>query len=146
MVYMDGYYKDYENRSSLICANILEKLYEGNQVKETVFPMIIDTQTCFKRDVKATEFCWGIKSFLFKKIWKEIDDRVSMGEDHAHILCCLLEANSVFLMKEHGYHPIIPSGFKFFKFSPDFANIVGISGLTILIILILRKHLIISKT
>lgn len=104
MIYMDGYYKDYENRSSLIRTNVLETLYEGKQIKEVVFPMIIDTQTCFRRDVKAPQWCWGIKGFLFKKIWSEIDERISMGDDHAHLLCCLLEANSVFLMKEYGYH------------------------------------------
>lgn len=104
MIYLEGYYKDYDNRSVLTETSISEGLYLGKQVIEQVFPMIIDTKICFQRMIRAMTWCWGIKKELFQKMWKKIDDRISMGDDYAHILCCLLEAQSVFLMRERGYH------------------------------------------
>lgn len=107
MIYMEGYYKDYSGKSILYELNVTERAYRGKQIKENVFPMIIDTRFCFKRTIRAMQICWGIKRRLFQKIWQCMDERISMGEDYAHILCCLLEANSVFLMKEHGYHYVM---------------------------------------
>ncbi len=107
MIYMEGHYKDYAQGSVLIEKCITEGLYQGKQIEEQVFPMLVDTNTCFRLRVRAMQWCWGIKRELFRKIWGKIDDGISMGEDYAHILLCLLEAQSVFLMREHGYHYVI---------------------------------------
>lgn len=107
MVYMEGYYKDYGSVTELYSSDIQEKLYLGKEVKELIFPMIIDTKTCFWRKIREMQVCWGIKRPLFQKMWNKIDEQISMGDDCAHVLCCLLEAGSVFLMKECGYHYVM---------------------------------------
>lgn len=106
MVYMDGYIKEYDNRCILCSSDIAEGLYQKDQIIKDIFPMIIDTNVCFKRDIKAMQVCWGIKRELYQKLCRIMNDRVSWGEDYVHILCCILEADTIFLMKEQGYHYI----------------------------------------
>ncbi len=107
MVYMEGYYKDYTNRSVLVETCVEDRLYSGNEVMERVFPMLIDTSSCFRRQIRAMQVCWGIRRGLFRSMWDQIDDRVSMGEDYAHIILCLMEAETVCLMRERGYHYVM---------------------------------------
>ncbi len=107
MIYMEGYYKEYAHGCVLLEKHFREGLYLREQIKKQIFPLLIDTGICFKLTVRAMQICWGIKRELFRKIWEKIDDGISMGEDYAHILLCLLEAQSVFLMREHGYHYVI---------------------------------------
>ncbi len=107
MVYMEGYYKDYTNRSVLVETCVEDGLYSGNEVMEQVFPMLIDTSSCFRRQIRAMQVCWGIRRGLFRSMWDQIDDRVSMGEDYAHIILCLMEAETVCLMRERGYHYVM---------------------------------------
>ncbi len=107
MVYMEGYYKEYAKRSDLIRSGIPEGLYAGQEVMERLFPLLIDTKSCFRRPIRGTQWCWGTRRELFQRIWEKIDERVSMGEDHAHLILCMLEAETVCLMREEGYHYVM---------------------------------------
>ena len=107
MVYMEGYYKEYEGRSSFIQSDIPEGLYEGAEVMEKLFPLLIRTDCCFRRPLRGTLWCWGFKRELFQRMRAKMDDRISMGEDHAHLILCMPKAKTVFLMKEAGYHYVM---------------------------------------
>lgn len=120
MVYMEGHYKDYAHGSILIEKRIPEGMYQGKQIEEQVFSMLVDTNTCFRLRVRAMQWCWGIKRELFLNIWGKIEDEISMGEDYAHIFLCLLEAKSIFLMREHGYHYVIRKDSATHKFDGNY--------------------------
>ena len=107
MIYMEGYYKDYTNRSVLVETCVEDGIYSGNEIMERVFPMLIETSSCFRRQIRAMQVCWGIRREMFRSMWDKIDDRVSMGEDYAHIILCLMEAGTVCLMRERGYHYVM---------------------------------------
>lgn len=107
MIYMDGYFKDYDDRCTLNVSGISSELFYGKQIMEHIFPLMIDVGCCFQRNILGMLVCWGIKKILFQTIYNEMDNRISMGEDYACILCCLLEADSVFLMEEYGYHYVM---------------------------------------
>lgn len=106
MIYMEGYYKDYDTdwKSVLVESDIEEGYFSETQIPNQIIPMLIDINECFRRDVRAMLVCWGIKRELYKQSICDIDNRVFIGDDYACILCCLFEANSVFLMREKGYH------------------------------------------
>lgn len=107
MVYMEGYYKEYDQRCALIRSVIPEGFYEGEEVMERLFPLLIDTRSCFRRPIRGTQWCWGTKRELFQRMWEKMDEQVSMGEDHAHLILCMLEAETVYLMREEGYHYVM---------------------------------------
>ncbi len=107
MVYMEGYYKEYEGRSSLIQSEIPEGLYTGAEVMEELFPLLIRTECCFRRPLRGTLGCWGFRRELFQRMRAKMDNRISMGEDHAHLMLCMPEAKTVFLMKDAGYHYVM---------------------------------------
>ena len=68
MIYMEGYYKDYTNRSVLVETCVEDGIYSGNEIMERVFPMLIETSSCFRRQIRAMQVCWGIRREMFRSM------------------------------------------------------------------------------
>lgn len=106
MVYMIGDIREFEGYSILIDSDVLQKTYYGDEIRECIFPLLFDTKEVFRRKIRNAMWSWAIRTELLQKKQKLVDDRITVSEDEICIWFCLLEAKSVTLVKQSGYHYI----------------------------------------
>lgn len=106
MVYMIGDIREFEDYSIFIDSDVLQKTYYGEEVRECIFPLLIDTEEVFRRKIRNCMWSWAIRTELLQKKQKLVDDRITVSEDEICIWFCLLEAKSVTLIRQGGYHYI----------------------------------------
>ncbi len=106
MIYMDGMIKEYVDNSVLCLSNVREGYYKEEQVKNNIIKKIVDLNVFYKGNIRINLCMWAIKKELIQKQNKIIDNRIVQGDDAISVCACLLEAKTVFVMKECGYHYI----------------------------------------
>lgn len=103
-VVMCGRYEDTGNVSRQVFHGIPEGKYEKEALKREVYPGMI---------VKDAFFEWGIFPGIWDKLFRKncikdfqmaVDERLMMGEDAACVYPCLLNVNSIYIMRECLYH------------------------------------------
>lgn len=103
-VVMCGRYEDTGNVSRQVFHGIPEGRYEKEALKREVYPSMI---------VKDAFFEWGIFPGIWDKLFRKncvkdfqmaVDERLMMGEDAACVYPCLLNVNSIYIMRECLYH------------------------------------------
>ncbi len=104
MVYMSGLRKDFEDRSVVCKTDVPCKTYIGNTISNELFPLFTDTSKCFKVILRHNLWMWAVKKELLQRNQRKVDDRIIMAEDQACVWYCLLEAESVAVIEENGYH------------------------------------------
>ena len=104
MVYMSGLRKDFEDRSVVCKTDVPCKTYIGNTISNELFPLFTDTSKCFKVILRHNLWMWAVKKELLQRNQRKVDDRIIMTEDQACVWYCLLEAESVAVIEENGYH------------------------------------------
>lgn len=104
MVYMSGLRKDYRDRSVLCRTSVPCKTYYGEAVIEELFPLFSDTRKCFRVSLRHNIWMWAVKREFMQRIQLSVDDRIMMAEDQVCIWRCLLQAGSVTVIEETGYH------------------------------------------
>lgn len=104
MIYMSGYRQDISGKSIVVDTKIKPKTYYGNEVLEEIMPLVQNPEKCFEATIRELIWMWGIKRELLQEKQMLVDNRISMGEDRICIWFCLLDAKSVALMQEDGYH------------------------------------------
>jgi len=103
MVYLNGRYIQWGDNYSLEEPNIEEGYYSADEI----CPYLQDTDVCFIRRIFPLMGCWGIKRDLHEKIQMMIDNRIFTTSDQVFFWLCLLEAKSVYVMKETGYYYVM---------------------------------------
>lgn len=106
MVYMSGLKKDFGDRSILVSTDVPCAIYDRDDIINKLFSLFSDTNRCFKVLLRHNIWMWAVKRELLQRNQRKVDDRIIMAEDQACIWYCLLEAESVTVMKESGYHYI----------------------------------------
>lgn len=104
MLYLMGYYKDYENSSRIIEEDIEEKSYYNREIVENAVCLLQNPQKSFERKLRTALWSWAIKKELVQRNMMRVDDRILGAEDTLCIYLCFLEACSLKICKERGYH------------------------------------------
>ena len=76
--------------------------YNLAQIKKEIYPILIQSKS-------AGYFCttvWAkaIRKDIFKKYQNLVNDKIYMGEDRAVVIPAILEANSMYLIKDCLYN------------------------------------------
>lgn len=104
MIYMSGHIREFEYYQTIVKEDISETVYFGKEILEKLFIKIFDINKCFKMNILCALWGWAIKKEILQNNQILVDDRISMGEDYTCIWLCLLQATSVCVIKEPGYH------------------------------------------
>ncbi len=105
MVLSDFYYDDGTKLTG--SEQLFEQaFYDRTAMKEKLYPKMLFSGTYYKFGVNPC--CWSkiYKKELLKKNLSEVDNRIKMGEDAAFTYPCLLDAQSVAIVKKPSYHYI----------------------------------------
>lgn len=103
-VVMCGRYEDTENSSREVFHGIGEGRYDKAELLEKVYPRMI---------VNGGFFEWGLFPGMWDKLFRReclepfqmlVDDRLTMGDDAACVYPCLLNVNSIYILRECLYH------------------------------------------
>ena len=96
--------RDYETYSIADYDMIPEGIYEGEKLRKVLASGLIDIETFYRTGISV--YLWG-KIFdvdLLKVYQSAVDDRISLGEDIACLLPCILNARKVVVTKRCMYH------------------------------------------
>lgn len=104
MVYMSGYIKEFKGYSTKVEEDIVEGIYYDEQILERLSSEWIDTNKCFKNNICYSLWMWAIRKEIFQYVQALIDERISIGEDYFFIFISLLQAKTVRIIQEAGYH------------------------------------------
>lgn len=77
---------------------------------EEIFPMLIDTEECFRSKIRCSTWCWVVKKNLLMQQQMLIDDTIYMAEDVVYVFMCLLKAKKVTVVYTGYYHYLIREG------------------------------------
>lgn len=103
-VVMCGRYEDTGRTRKAVFHGIDEGRYEKKALQKVVYPKMIAGGAFFE---------WGIFPGLWDKLYRReciecfqlaVDERITMGEDAACVYPCLLNVNSIYVMKQCLYH------------------------------------------
>lgn len=103
-VIMCGRYEDTENSSREVYHGVEEGRYNKEELLEKVYPRMI---------VNGRFFEWGLFPGMWDKLFRReclepfqmlVDDRLTMGDDAACVYPCLLNVNSIYILRECLYH------------------------------------------
>lgn len=100
-----GYYRNYENGTSMKVINHHKKLYcERKDFEKEVFPYFIRTNDLFDTDLPITICCYLYKVDLACVVAQKISDEIKTSEDYLFALTALLNAKSFCFSPYIGYH------------------------------------------
>lgn len=103
-VVISGRYEDTGSVQKKVFNGIDEGKYEKEALRKYVYPRMIVNKEFFE---------WGIFPGVWDKLFKkeciedfqlQVDERITMGEDAACVYPCLLNAESIYVMRECYYH------------------------------------------
>ncbi len=100
IIYLRGWYKEYEGRSELSEQEAKIGIYSSLEFLEGMTNLTV----CFKREINPSLCCSAIRRELYTKVQKAIDSRLSMGEDITTMFLCALEAEKIISIDEPSYH------------------------------------------
>ncbi len=103
MVYLNGRYIQWGEEYSLEEPQIENGCYSS----EEICSYLQDVDVCFVRKLFPSMGCWGIKRNLNLQIQMMIDDRILSTSDQVFFWLCLLEAKSIYVIRETGYYYVM---------------------------------------
>lgn len=106
-----GYFRDYENGLKVYCSDYskhpsfsVDKLYLKDEIRKYILPSFIDTDHFFCSELPIVLWSYCFKTELLKACQMQENDDVTLGEDVACVMRCLLNAGSLIASDESGYH------------------------------------------
>lgn len=95
-------YNIFSDKSTPVIMNDRYGKYNLAQIKKEIYPILIQSKS-------AEYFCttvWAkaIRKDIFKKYQNLVNDKIYMGEDRAVVIPAILEANSMYLIKDCLYN------------------------------------------
>ena len=103
MVYLNGHYIQWGDKYTLEEPAI----EDGYYLSGTILPYLQDIDVCFTRRMFPHMCAWGIKRDLHLRIQMMIDDHIFSASDLVFFWLCLLEADSVYVIKEPQYYYVM---------------------------------------
>ena len=105
MVYLNGRYIQWGDTYSLEEPCI----EEGSYSSADICSYLQDIDVCFIRRLIPCMWCWGIKRELHLRIQMMVDSNILTASDLVFFWLCLLEADSVYVMRETSYYYVMRS-------------------------------------
>lgn len=103
MVYLNGRYIQWGEEYALEEPQIENGCYSSAEICS----YLQDADVCFVRNLFPSMGCWGIKRDLNLRIQMMIDDRILTTSDQVFFWLCLLEAKSIYVLRETGYYYVM---------------------------------------
>lgn len=103
-IVISGFKKELFGKSIPYLNKIGKGVYRGNDLLNDIFPMMICDKDTFQ---------YGLYTYVWNKLFKRdkifqfqmnVDNRITIGEDAACVYPALLEAESIAIIEETGYH------------------------------------------
>ena len=91
--------KRYENKH-----NLIEKIYEEEEIQQYIYPAFICTENFFSSDIQYNTYAYVYKTSYLKKFQNVIDNNIAIGEDIACTIPAVFSAKSIGIIKKTGYH------------------------------------------
>ena len=104
MIYLSGHKRDFGEDSVFISDDFSNGTFYNSDIESQVVPLLFDNKSAFKSKIKTSPWMWAIQSDLLKRKQSIVDDRIVIGEDTICIWFCLLDAKSVSIIQQGGYH------------------------------------------
>lgn len=105
IISMAGCVKEFEDGKRSVSKNSINTgFYVEEDFKEKILPFIISTETFYETQIPLHVVSHIFKRELLFENQQKIDDRISFGEDAICFLLSVLEAKSILLTEEYGYH------------------------------------------
>lgn len=103
MIYMSGYYRDnIGGRSELNDMQYIQGEYIGEGIYDY---FLLDTNSHFyDPKFEMALWTWAIKKDIYIESQMKIDDEISLGEDSACLLSCILKSRYIMCTLNSGYH------------------------------------------
>lgn len=98
-------YSEYYNKHNIktISQPGANKVYDKNKLQSEIYQKMLSTTPFFTFYIFPTVWSKCFKKGIAKKIYKDIPDEISIGEDAAATYSALLEADSVSILNYNGY-------------------------------------------
>lgn len=103
MIYLNGRHIQWGEKYTLEETGIENGYYSSDEICS----YLQDTDVCFVRRIFPLMYCWGIKRDLNLRIQMMIDDHIFASSDLVFFWLCLLEADSIYVIKESGYYYVM---------------------------------------
>lgn len=111
MVYLDGMYKDYKDKSVCICGyEEINGVYEKNDIRTKLMTFPVGDVLYLERRMEFSHCSWCVRSDIYKNNLFRIDERIRRIEDFISIFSCILDSNKIVCINEPSYHYIQREG------------------------------------
>ncbi|SEA10843.1 Glycosyl transferase family 2 [Pseudobutyrivibrio sp. ACV-2] len=87
-----------------------EGYYNRDDLENKIYPIAVYTGVFFESGINIHVYNKLFKSALIKTLYKNVDDRINVGEDAAIVYPCVYSANSMMIIHKAFYHYRIRSG------------------------------------
>lgn len=105
MVYLDGTYREYEDRSSF--SKMHEDIYgcyDANVIWEDIGRFLLRGQAFIERITELSQWSWCIKRDLYCEKEKYIDNRIKWLEDVILVISCMVDSENIAYSYNPSYH------------------------------------------
>lgn len=126
MVHMEGYYKEYEDKSTLIVNPDFEYMYEGQKIQKDLMELIVGKNIFLERKMEFGHWQWCVKREIYYSNLIRINEAIRRIEDMITIFSCILDSKKIVCIYETGYHYVQREGSisgRKSNWSEDHANI-----------------------
>lgn len=106
LYYRDGILRDTNGRCFDTAMNIENRLYSGNEIENSVIPMLLQFECGPIKKIKLNSVSWAYKRDLVKKQIEYVDNRLTTGEDMALVTRCIMNAQTLQIIPGGRYHYI----------------------------------------
>lgn len=97
-----GYHQTMSEKIVDVAVNVEEGRYDKFRLEKEVFPKLI--QDSYGEFFLPTVWAKAIRTELYLKYQMRVSDEISMGEDGACTIPCIVNANSMYVMKKALYY------------------------------------------
>lgn len=108
MVCIDGFVREY-GETYHVTVNFLDikkAVYVGREKIREFLENALDSKHFYTQKIPFTQWCWAVRRELYKKVQRQVDNRINMCEDVLCITACILESSKISCIADNSYHYI----------------------------------------
>lgn len=106
MILLSGCIMDFEEESIRRSFAVPTRLFENDEIENEVFPLLSGEGKAFGRLISWSLWAWAIRRELLLKNQMLVGNHVALSDDTLCVCLCLLDAKSVMMIQQDGYHYI----------------------------------------
>lgn len=110
MVHMEGYYKEYEDKSVLVVSTGFEYMYDEKKIREDLMELFVGKNIFLERKMGFSHCQWCVKRDVYYSNLIKINEKIRRIEDVITIFSCILDSKKIVCINEEGYHYVQREG------------------------------------